>query len=106
MHKMKETKCWEDCQRDDLRNIPLMESLGYITVFNYKDKRYDRTNPLNPPHDPVSFENGNYVIWKCMQRNSAGDLIYGWQTAYLREGIYTEHKWFPIIEEAIKRIEK
>ena len=99
---MKETKCWEDCQRDDLRNIPLLESLGYTTIFNYKDKRNDRTDPLNTPHDPVSFEKGNYHIWKCMQKVN-GHMIYGWQTAYLVNDLFTEHKWVPTIEEAITR---
>ena len=100
---MTENKKWEDCQRDDLHSIPLMESLGYTTKFNYKDKRYDRTTPLNVPHDPVSFEKEDYVIWKCMERITTGDMIYGWQTAYLKDGSFTEHKWFPTIEKAIER---
>lgn len=101
-----ETKKWEDCPRNDLHTIPQMESLGYTIKFNYKDVRYDRITPQNVPHEPVSFEKENYMIWKCMKRFSDGDIIYGWQTAYIIGGHFIDHIWFATLKECVKRNEK
>lgn len=55
---------WEDCDREDLSNIPKMIANGFTIIFNSRDKAHKRTTIDNIPHYPVSFERDNILIWE------------------------------------------
>ena len=94
-------KQWIDCGRDDLKVIPTMIELGYTVQFNRKDMQNGRTTPENVPHDDVSFQKGNYQMWKFMKK-IGDETYYIWNTGrWINEHI-KNHKWFMTIEEAIK----
>ena len=46
---------WLDSDREDLRLIPLSESLGWVHKFAHKDIQANRTNPEEIPEHSVSF---------------------------------------------------
>lgn len=53
------SKSWEQCQREDLKNIGAMAAHGWAVEFTAVDIRAGRTTPENPPADAVSFSKGN-----------------------------------------------
>ena len=89
-------KNWVDLPREDLKNIPAMEALGYEVVFSYHDERADRITPNDVPHFPANFKKGDKHIWS---------IRGGWQTADLIGGYFKNHKpYFISLEELIKTV--
>lgn len=84
---------WSNSPREDLKNINLIESLGWNRNFSYNDIRHQRINPDNVPHDPLSFKQGNYSLWKANHK---------WIIAYNKNGRYINHKQFNTIMDAVK----
>lgn len=50
---------WEQCEREDLKNINAMLAHGWTVEFTAADIRGERTTPENPPADTVSFTKGS-----------------------------------------------
>lgn len=97
---MKNITKWEDCPREDLKNIPLAISLGWSLELSCQDRRYKRTEYNNVPHDPVTFSKGIHHIW----RNYSLDK---WQIAKLENGFYNKMQdriFFNTLEEALKSV--
>jgi hypothetical protein len=91
---------WEDYTREDLHNIPYMESQGFSVEFHRIDKHYGRTVPQSVPHWPVSFRKGDMRVWSIRD---------GWQTSFVtgdgsKESIqHRYHKRYKTLKEASKR---
>ena len=91
---------WEDYTREDLHNIPYMESQGFSVEFHRIDKHYGRTVPQSVPHWPVSFRKGDLRVWS---------IRGGWQTSFItgdgsKESIQDRyHKRYKTLKEASKR---
>lgn len=49
------------------------------------------------------FHKDNLYIWQCVARNSEGVKGIMWQTAYLVDNKYTEHKLFDDLHAAMWR---
>lgn len=92
---------WEDCERDDLRCIPKMESNGFTTKFSSQDRTYKRVSIEHIPNDAVSFSRGATNIWKTYQKKDDG-IYSAWTLAELVDGHYTGHKVFDEIEDVLK----
>ena len=89
---------WEDCPREDLKNIPLALSLGWSLEFSSRDKTHKRTEFSNVPHDAVTFEKGIYHIWYNYRLDK-------WQIGKLENASYNQIKdraFFDTLEEALK----
>jgi hypothetical protein len=98
---MEKTK-WEDCPRDDLYGIPLMEKAGFVPRFSQSDKYGERTTPGNPPHDAVSFidPRRNVVAWPAIDFHSHERV---WRVAELDNGSYVNHRSYGTIEEVLEK---
>lgn len=91
---------WEDCPREDLKNIPLAMSLGWEPEFSNQDKMYKRTEFSNVPHDNVTFKKGIHHIWPNYK-------IDKWQIGKLENGYYNpikDRSFFDTLEEALKSV--
>lgn len=82
-----------DMPREDLNQIPFMESNGWTRLLSRQDTRWGRTTPENPPHDSVSFKRANVTAWCCR---------LGWQTARLIDNRYQEHQPFNTLLEVVQ----
>lgn len=93
-------KTWKDCGRDDLNMIPTMEAAGWNVIFQDPDKRYERTNPDNPPHDEVMFNKGNTWLWKVRDWKSGN---HAWQTCvrYEEDSVLRDYKRYATLEDVL-----
>jgi hypothetical protein len=90
---------WEDCPREDLRMIPQMVAAGFTPEFSYKDKRAERTEPTNCPHDGVSFVKGDLHAWGVIDHHKDRSA---WMTADLINGSYINHHSVDTLQDVIK----
>lgn len=67
---------------------------GFKLQFSYQDEIHKRVTPKNPPLYGVVYIKGELNVWTI----SGGR----YQTAYLRNGMYVEHKPFKTLEEVFK----
>lgn len=92
---------WEECGRNDLQAIPMMEANGFKVDFSYKDRMHKRTTIEAIPHDAVSFSKGDLHVWKAYKYKEDG-MYYEWMTAKLVDNHYTDHKPIEDLKEILK----
>ena len=100
---------WLDCPREDLHEIPFMESHGFTTVFNSNDIKYRRTTPDNVPHEPVGFIKNNIRFTKgCKWVDNINDSFRTLHTVWYASIKNNDRSWtemvrlFNSLEEAIE----
>jgi len=87
-----ENQNWNSFERDDLKNIPLAESLGWNRTFHHQDVINKRINPNNPPHFSVSFKQNVYHLWRGK---------FNWIIATNINGRFENHTTFNELTEAL-----
>lgn len=85
---------WSNVQtsREDLKDINLIESLGWNRVFHYEDIQHGRINPTNVPHHRISFKKDNFSLWFANHK---------WIIAYNQNGRYYNHQRFDNLLDAV-----
>ena len=92
---------WEECGRDDLKAIPLMEANGFTPIFSYNDRRAGRTTIEAIPHDTVSFGKGDLHVWKVYNYQEDG-MYFSWMSAKVVNNEYVDHLPVKILENLFK----
>lgn len=92
---------WEECQREDLKVIPIMVENGFTPIFSYADRRAGRTTIELIPTDSVSFSKGDLRIWKVYDYQEDG-MYFNWMSAKIVDNHYTNHLPLKRIENILK----